>query len=152
MAEKKLKNEFYLRIKDVDLLEDFLALLDTKKYTNANELLNVCLAKSLPILYEEMFEKQIKKSKKNEKVDVDTENLDKSIAGVEKLLHQIFVKNFMIERLLSVLYNSEYYRSKGIKLEAQHFENRVLEELPEGLAEMEQELIKHLKYMENEDY
>ena len=150
LGKEKLKNEYRLRIKNKDILEEFCKLLDSKVYSSANDLLNDCVKRALPSIFEDKFGKLARREKRDQErggVSGEIAEIIERVGMIERLLSQVFVKNFMGEKLMSVLYNIEYFKSKGIKIETQHFDNRVLEELPDSLAVLEQEMIRQLEYL-----
>lgn len=148
MAKKndKQKNSFYVRIYDDELLQSIYELDNTKQYSSMNDLMTQALAIGINEIYKTFGKKKVLDAASINNVNTlgaDVQNLIKNIKYMGKKVDDVFVMLNIIELLNTTTYNAFHDMLAGETVTAEQLDSGYYSMLPDNLAEVKNELIKH---------
>ena len=142
----KQKNSFYIRIYDDELLQSIYELDHTKQYSSMNDLMTQALAIGVYEIYKTFGKKKVLDAASINNVNTlgaDVQNLLKNIKYMSKKIDDVFVMLNIIELLNTTIFNAFHDMLSGDTVTAEQLDSGYYSMLPNNLAEIKNELIKH---------
>ena len=133
--EDRIKNRVTLRVEKIDTLNLVESIMKSGKFGSRNEIFNMALEIGLPALYDKTFDIKAKTQE-------NAPNEVKYLAGIKNIVGQQQISLNMLEYLVTILYNIEAAKAEGIQITTEYLESGCLEQLPDSLAKIKQEMIR----------
>ncbi len=145
--EQNIRNDFHIRVHDVDVAKTIDELLNTNQFDNANVLLNAAVAIGVESL---SYTYGLRKSKSkpstsdnsddNEKIDILT-NL---VKGLVRDISELLIGSNIQELLTALCFNMQYEKDvKGTKITSEMLESGILYELPDFIENVKATVVKN---------
>ena len=145
--EQNIRNDFHIRVHDVDVAKTIDELLNTNQIDNANVLLNAAVAIGVESL---SYTYGLRKSKSkpstsdnsddNEKIDILT-NL---VKGLVRDISELLIGSNIQELLTALCFNMQYEKDvKGTKITSEMLESGILYELPDFIENVKATVVKN---------
>ena len=134
----KVKNSFWVRIYDDELLKSIFELFGTGRYSSMNEL----MTKALEIGINQLYSVYGKKKALDVKVGNDIKEIIKNTRIMTKKIDEVFVMLNIIEILDTTTFNAFRSIVAGEKVTPEQLDSGYYSMLPDNIAEVKNELIQ----------
>ena len=146
--EKNLKNDFRVRLYDLEIVKSLHELMDTGNFDSMNELIGYAIGFGIEKIYLEYGKK--KKLPTPALPDELPTNerlirIERTLAENKIMLEDIFVMQNAAEALLSTIYNVERTQNAGEAVTSELMDSGFLSELPPFIADVKGKLIERIK-------
>ncbi len=142
--ETKIRNDFHIRVHDVDVAKAIEELMNTNQFDNANVLLNAAVAIGVETL---SYTYGLKKSKSKLTVSDDNDKIDiltSLVKGLVRDVSELLIGANIQELLTSLCFNMQYEKDvKGTKITAEMLESGILYELPSFIENVKSTVVKN---------
>lgn len=142
--ETKIRNDFHIRIHDVDVAKAVEELMNTNQFDNANVLLNTAVAIGVESL---SYTYGLKKSKSKLTVSDDNEKIDlliNLVKGITRDVGELLIGANIQELLTALCFNMQYEKDiKGTKITSEMLESGILYELPNFIENVKSTVVKN---------
>ncbi len=142
--EIKIRNDFHIRVHDVDVAKAIEELMNTNQFDNANMLLNAAVAIGVESL---SYTYGLKKSKSKLTVSDDSDKIDiltSLVKGLVKDVGELLIGANIQELLTALCFNMQYEKDiKGTKITSEMLESGILYELPSFIENVKSTVVKN---------
>lgn len=145
--EKKLKNDFRVRLYDLEIIKSINELMSTGNFDSVNELLGYAIGYGIEKIYLEYGKRKILSQAVPAEIPQDErlQKVEQILADTKIMLEDIFVMQNAEEALLSTLYNVERTKNAGEAITSELMDRGFLSQLPPFVADVKNSLIERLK-------
>ena len=145
--EKKLKNDFRVRLYDLEIVKSIDELMNTGNFESMNELLGYAIGYGIEKIYLEYGKKKMLSQAIPAELPQDERlrKIERILADIKIMLEDIFVMQNAEEALLSTLYNVERAKNVGEEVTSELMDRGFLSQLPLFVADVKNTLIERLK-------
>lgn len=142
--ETKIRNDFHIRVHDVDVAKAIEELMNTNQFDNANVLLNTAVAIGIESL---LYTYGLKKSKSKLTVTDDSDKIDiltSLVKGLVRDVSELLIGTNIQELLTALCFNMQYEKDvKGTKITSEMLESGILYELPSFIENVKSTVVKN---------
>ncbi len=141
----KVKNSFWVRIYDDELLKSIFELFGTGRYSSMNELMTKALEIGINQLYSVYGKKKaldVKVGNDINDVTLDLKEIIKNTRIMTKKIDEVFVMLNIIEILDTTTFNAFRSIVAGEKVTPEQLDSGYYSMLPDNIAEVKNELIQ----------
>lgn len=142
--ETKIRNDFHIRVHDVDVAKAIEELMNTNQFDNANVLLNMAVAIGVENL---LYTYGLKKSKSKPTVSDDNDKIDiliNLVKGITRDVGELLIGANIQELLTALCFNMQYEKDiKGTKITSEMLESGILYELPSFIENVKSTVVKN---------
>lgn len=145
-SQKKHKNDFRVRLYDIEVVKSIEELMDTSDFESANELLGRAIAIGVEKIYLEYGKrKRIAQAIPNPEMPetVRLDRIEHAIAKLRVLQEDMYIVMNSVEALTASIYNVHRANVRGEALNEELMDNYgYMSELPEAYREIKNNLLK----------
>ncbi len=145
--EKKLKNDFRVRLYDLEIVKSIDELMNAGNFGSMNELLSYAIGFGIEKIYLEYGKKKIL----SQAIPADLppgeqlRKIERDVRDTKIMLEDIFVMQNAGEAILSTLYNIERTKNSGESVTSDLMDRGYLSQLPPFVEDVKNTLIERLK-------
>ena len=145
--EKKLKNDFRVRLYDLEIIKSIDELMNTGNFGSMNELLSYAIGFGIEKIYLEYGKKKMLSQAIPGELPPSEQlrKIERDVRDTKIMLEDIFVMQNAGEAILSTLYNVERTKNDGESVTSDLMERGYLSQLPPFVEDVKNTLIERLK-------